>query len=540
MPALWKWGRHEKTREPLLVPLSAKSAAKSVALANLIPGTQVDEDTGEVAGAPHALGALIKAADEALNVERSPLRGGSTWTSKLPEFQFWGHRFIASNLETGVLVNDDMGLGKTVQTIAAMSLADSKAVKVVLCPAFLRPQWRGEIEKWAPVFNSGGSTAIVWPKASVKSKVKMTPGMYDWVIAYYLDYERAIDLVGDRPYYLVVDEIHNIRGYGTKRLESVGALTTFSAGRVGLTGSKLYNDGRGMYPMLNLVQPGAWGWFGSFASRYCSGFQDEWGGWKTGKLSNVDELRYRMEMMSYRRTRAEVAQQLPFDTKYQTLWLDAPPGAAAGLKAAWQGGLAGMSEHLRRVNSVKTPAVIEQVNSDNSAGIPSLTVTWLREHAQELAASITGSMLVMGGADSTKRLDRITEYVKKCQALKQTPCLVATMDSIGEGANLQWAKAVNVAALDYTPDKLRQVIARAARMGQTGEVLVRIFGVRGTIDEHYMRVLKEKLTEQFRLEGKREADKGALFDALGTKAVKDALKEMYERMVKEEKSGAAA
>lgn len=499
-------------------------------LAERVPGAHVDE-AGGVEGSAHALEAVLRlAGQDSVTLDTVPR--ANTWPPFVPGFQRWGADFMRAGAHTGVLNNDDVGLGKTVQTIAACSKLDPRWCKVVLCPAFLRSQWKSEVTRWVPKFQElVPNVHVVWPRSDRRSKAKPPP-LVDWVLAFYLDVDRALEVVGDRPYVLVMDEIHNVRGYKTRRMDAVRTASTFAAARYGLTASLLYNDAARLHPILDLVSPGAWGNYYAFAKRYASATDGQYG-LEVGALSNADELTERLKACSFRRVRQEVREQLPFDTVYQTVWLDPPPNANAGMLMAMKS-LSGLASHLRMVSKAKLPAVLEQVQNDREAGLPSVTFTWLRDQATELAAQTPGSMLVLGGQGPGQRLERIQDYVKKCEALKQTPALFGTFDALGEGANLQWAKVVNLAALDYTPDKVKQAVGRAARMGQTGTVTVRVFGCKRTVDEHYVSVLQRKLQEQFKLDGRPEQDKVDLHDALQPRAIKDALASMYERYLRME------
>ncbi len=536
MPDLWKMKRL-RNGNLALVPLHPRLGEQCMKIAQLIPGAQADID-GTVEGGWTALCACLRAAGQPVKwlgfpgTDAAVLASSMTQADCLPDYQHSGVKRMLRRLEMGVINNDDVGLGKTVQTIATLCQVDRRDRKIILCPAFLKSQWVSELHTWVPRLRGDQpSVAALWPKSDRRSR-QVIPSDAEWIVAFYLDSDKALELAEGYNYWLVTDEIHNIRSMGAKRMENAKQLSTFAAGRIGLTASLLYNDAARLYPILNLVSPGEWGSYWAFATRYASATEGEYG-LVTGKLSNVAELNLRKGVHSFRRTREEVADQLPFDTVYQTLWLDPPPGNKLSLRGATNVNPIGMMDHLRAVAEYKAPLVAEQVKSD---GQPAIVFTWLRSQATEISRLIPGSYLVLGGAGSATRLARIGDYVARCRAKGVDPVVVGTIDALGEGANLQWAKVVNIAALDYTPDRIKQAVGRAARMGQTGTVSVRVYACRYTMDEHCIQILLAKLSEQFKLDGRKEADKSKLNDALTRVSPHDVAAEIYARFMAEEKA----
>jgi SNF2 family DNA or RNA helicase len=515
-----------------LKPASRAVLSECVSFAEQIPGAHVNYETGEVRGMPHALQAVQLLAGDLDRMDRTfeSFTGSAEDAGKLlPEYQRKGAGFMYSRLQRGALCMDDVGLGKTVQTIRALTLGTSQNdVKVVLCPAFLRNQWKSEIEKWTQTFNGTPSSVhVIYPKSDKRSKLP-APARLEWIVAYYLDASRVSDLIGYSSYFLVMDEIHNCRGFKTQRAAALETMAKFASGRIGLTASELYNKPVDLYPLLNFVNPGAWGSFYMFAMRYAGATKGEWGLEipKEFDSAHLPELRERMSTMSFRRVKEDVADQLPFDTKYQTVWLEPPPDVLQSVGLARQG-MTGLMKHLKHVSMFKVEHVVSTVQNEDQ---PCIVFTWLREQAERIAGAMPNSMLVLGGDDSATRLQRIGSYVAQERAARRHPVVVGTMDALGEGANLQFAKVVHIAALDYTPDKIRQAVGRAARMGQTGTVTVRIYACKNTIDEHYVKVLVGKLTEQFKLAGRKEKGKLDLKEALSPDNSLSVLEAMYKRL----------
>jgi superfamily II DNA or RNA helicase len=515
-----------------------------------IPGAFVDHETGEVTGQDHALWAVAKVHGAEGKVPAAPLLDTNEPVHKLlAPFQRDGAKFLADHAEDGALCHDDMGLGKTVQAIRAATMAKwHKHAKLVLCPAFLRPQWEGEIKRWGleftgfevPVLVLEAGGTIRGQKGLRSVDARCPPG--GWVVAYYHDAEAAMDLAvgSDQPYLLIFDEAHNLRGYRTQRTEETGGASTFAAGRIALTGDLLVNNAAKLHPVLNLIQPGAFGPYKKFSARYASGGENEEGYWTVGALRNEDELRERMRFFSFRRTWDDIpAKERPFDTRMQTVWVDVEKGHRA-LRSLLVKGVQLMA-YAQALADAKMEVVLNALRNDTSAGIPSLTFTLTKKHASELVEGLrdkhTNPLLIHSEvADAKKRLPLIESYVKLERVNRRVPLVISTLGSLREGANLQWAKCVNFAALPYAPDEVRQGLARAARMGQEGTVIVRFFVAKGTGDQYFVELMKRKLKEQLALAGNKESAKVSLDAALSftQKDIDEVLARMMERARDEE------
>lgn len=549
--------------DPCLVPARSGDATieRCKQLAAQIPGLRDDGGDAFIVGPVPALAACLELAGQkapssmraqswtgAVHIPEST--AGLTW---MPAYQQQAAAFIAERMATGVMINDDVGLGKTFEAIAGLYLADWRAykgmpsniVKVVLCPASLKRQWASEVEKWYDLHERNNGECqrlceqkihIIYPKGDKRSKLPCPPDV-EWVIAYYMDADTVInDILPGRSYYCIIDEAHNLQGFQTNRTEQVTMLRTFAIGAITLTASELFNRSKGLYQLLNLTSPGLWGSPEDWAIRYANGRRGDFG-LEWGELGNVPELNNQRDYYRFRRVRQDVGDQLPFDTRYQTVWLEPPPGNLRLLGDAARSGMVS-KEYMAKLNDFKLPIVAESIKSDIIAGLPGITFTWTREQAELLGAMIPGSMVAHGQDGRKDRIDEVYKYYNRARQLGHVPQLIATIDSLGVGGNLQMFRCINLASLHYTAELIRQAIGRVARFGQEFDVLVRVFACRYSPDEHMITTDLFKLAEAQKLDGRAEQDKKKLADALSLVGdPKKKLMEIFQKYQQQEAAG---
>lgn len=508
MNQLFRWSGHA------LLPLHAALSLEERRKVRAIPGAQVDEQTGETFGSDHVL-ATVAAV---FGAKGNPPSRGNDKVRKYPalsRYQNFGVHWLNRSKAQGALCHDDVGVGKTPQAIAA--LAGLPIVKLVLCPGFLRPQWSAEIKRWTKIFRGIEEFVhVVKPASLVRKKdPPLLPSAGSWVVAFYRDAQRAVEAINEhhaQGYAMVIDEVHNLRTLGTQQTSEVKDAAIWASARIGLTGDALVNDISRLYPVLDIVQPGAFGSYYDFIRRYAGAIQDDFSHWKPNGESNVDELRRRLEFFSYRRTWDDIpAEERPFDTMMQTVWVPVKGGHKA-LRSLLVKGIETVA-YANALADAKLETISDAMLNDSRAGIPSLTFTFTKKQAAELAHVVHG-LYISGEIDQSRRLKIVADYVAECALRKRTPMVFATFGAIGEGANLQWAKIVNFAAIPFGSDVVRQAFARAARRGNTGTVTARFFVARGTADEHLIQLIQKKAKLQLAVAGKQESAKLDLISAL--------------------------
>lgn len=514
----------------MLTPASGALDLMQRRMVREIPGAIVDDETGETQGANHLLhtvASVFGAVGKPPN--RRPLK--TNHRPQLSKYQLYGVARLEREMEAGAVCHDDVGLGKTPTTIAA--LAGLPLVKLVLCPSYLRPQWRSEIRKWTKVFRGIEEFVhLVKPPSEVRKKdPPLIPASGHWVVAYYAEAQRAIDAIHAhhaQGYVMVVDEAHNLRTLGSHRTQEVKDAAIWASGRIALTGDLLVNNYPKLYPILDIVQPGAFGSYTDFIRRYAGATHNDYA-WVAGKHPTHEaELKERLGYFMFRRTWDDIPPaERPFETAMQTIWVPIGKGHRA-LRSLMAKGIETMT-YAKAIAEAKGPAIIEALRNDQAAGIPSLTFTLTRKQASELAHAVKG-FYVDGDTEGEKRLAKVAAYVRECELKGRTPMVFSTFQALGEGANLQWAKVVNMASIPFGSDVLRQAFARAARRGNVGTITARFFVARGTADEQLVALIRQKLKMQLALAGKNESAKVDMLGALefSAKEVNDVLQRMLD------------
>ena len=156
---------------------------------------------------------------------------------KLYEHQAKGKDFILRRKY--VLIGDEPGLGKTLQAMAA--IVETNGLAVIVCPAFLRLNWKREILKFTNL-----SCQIVNAKTSYLKIPQVIISSYENVK------NIPLDLM---PNFLVLDESHYIKNMKAARTKAVIKMITECRPEyfVALSGTPILNNVTEFYSVLKLL-----------------------------------------------------------------------------------------------------------------------------------------------------------------------------------------------------------------------------------------------------------------------------------------------
>lgn len=433
------------------------------------------------------------------------------------DYQRQGISWLVAHLgkEHGALLADDMGLGKTMQTVLTWESLGNPFMAVV-CPASVRRGWVRELKKWADV------DAVLVEKGSDWAKFD---GIKPIVTSYQLIQQAPEDAFFDM---LVIDEIQNCRGRGTKQSRYLLDASKAATYRLGLTGTPMWSRPNDLWMVLHILFPRyRFGTADEFDLAYCNAFWNRWGGKVNKGSSNEDELKLRLSHVMLRRTKQDVKTELPPVTR-MVRYVEPTKKATEMLRMAMVGSRT-MHDALVETLESKLDTVVEAVVD---SGSNCLVFTWMKEHAHRLKTMIdkatkTETLLITG--DMTHKQRDLTIQVAK----KTKHNIVATLDSCGVGVDGLQHVTSNVIyhALDFVPIKVSQSLARVDRIGQTSPVTATFVVMKNSADDLVMSTVIEKLDQWLKVMGKDDntAIRDTLLDDKAlAKAEAAALKALYE------------
>ena len=400
---------------------------------------------------------------------------------ELREYQHDGAEWIRwMLLHNGgaALLADEMGIGKSAQAIVALDAADPDGRTLVIAPAIVRQHWRKQLQRWG----SPWAVADRWEIESYESfqkRLRQEPATLDGI--------RNV----------VIDEIHYLSNPSSQRSKAVaGWLWSMTdrclpVRRLGLTGTPITSRPADLWHVLHVLWPGRFGpmpkrpgvnW--TYAKRYCNGHYEEIPNlpdkppvWVFDGVSNALELRGRLADCMLRRTKLEVATELPSRTR--TIHeVQLPAKARKDLAKAqsainWKGQARyGVQSLLSNVEAYKIDAAVGLAKEIVTGGGRVLLVTTRVPSARELASQL-----------GCAQVDGETAPDKRQAIIENETCAVASIGSVPVGIDLIGFDNVIFVGLDWVPSVLLQAEARVHRLGQTKAVTMwYLIGI-GTVDE---------------------------------------------------------
>ncbi len=229
----------------------------------------------------------------------------STLKADLRDYQLEGYKWMKrlTDWGGGACLADDMGLGKTVQAIAYLLSEAKKGAALVVAPASVLPNWRNELERFAPTLN-----VKILNSSTDRAGDVSTAGPGDVVVTTYGLLVSEENMLVDKKWHTVcLDEAHAIKNRDTKM--SKVAMQLDAKNRIAMTGTPIQNHLGELWNLFQFLNPGLLGTHEQFHKKFIVPIENE---------DNHGMQRHLKKIIApfmLRRTKSEVVDELPDKTE---------------------------------------------------------------------------------------------------------------------------------------------------------------------------------------------------------------------------------
>jgi superfamily II DNA or RNA helicase len=443
----------------------------------------------------------------------------TTLTGQLRPYQIDGFYWLAFlwQHKLGGILADDMGLGKTLQSLALISHARQQEPDgppfLVVSPTSVISNWAAEAARFTPQLSVVVISDTVARRG--RSLQEITAGA-DVVVTTYTLLRIDFASYSARPWAgLILDEAQYVKNHKSKIYQCARRMT--APVKLAITGTPMENNLMELWSLLSITAPGLFPNPDRFGEYYARPIE------KMGKTELLGQLRRRVKPLMMRRTKEQVAADLPAKQE-QVLEVELHPRH----RKLYQ-------MHLQRERQ-KVLGLIGDLDANRFTILRSLTLLrQLSLHAglvdpehDDLPCSKIEALLdlldeVIGGghralvfSQFTRFLERVRQRldeagIRYCYLDGRTrdrqlvlqrfktgefPVFMISLKAGGFGLNLTEADYCFLLDPWWNPATEAQAVDRTHRIGQTRNVVVYRLISGGTIEEKVM-ALKARKAELF-------------------------------------------
>ena len=429
----------------------------------------------------------------------------NTLQATLRGYQLEGFRWMVrlSGWGAGACLADDMGLGKTVQTIAFLLYRAAEGASLVVAPASVVPNWKNELQRFAPTLNVHVLNGADDRKALIDGA-----GEYDVILSTYgLLVNAEEPLAGKQWNVVCLDEAHTIKNRDTKT--SKVAMQLQASARLILTGTPIQNHLSELWNLFRFITPGLLGSYEQFRLKFIVPIEE-------GDKEKQRQLKRIVQPFMLRRTKSEVVEELP-----EKMEITLPVELSEEEMAVYEVIRRRAKAMLEESSAVSMSTLAEITRLRQAACSIALTDSrWRGETTKiqmllDLIAEIKeGNNRVLVFSQFTsflelvrKRLDEQGEpyfYLDGSVTMKQReelvrkfqqgecPIFLISLKAGGLGLNLTGANYVIHLDPWWNPAIEQQATDRAYRIGQQNRVTVYHLIAQHTIEEKILRLHRTK------------------------------------------------
>lgn len=270
---------------------------------------------------------------------------------------------------------------------------------------------------------------------------------------------------GSRIGTLVLDEAHVLTNRNSHRSRAAVLLASCAERVIAATGTPIWNMPTGLWHVLSLVAPGAFGGYHEFCRRYAAPTATAYGTRYTG-ISNGDELSQRLSEIMIRRRWADVQQDLPPITRNVLIAdLTLPQRRKLDLlaeslrKSVRTNTAAELARYRQALSRIKLGVTLAEAEGCMNQGEPVVLWCWHRKTADQLADALVGNgykAFLLHGDVPVQRREVLLDQWRACAKA----ALVVTMSVAQVGIDLSHARRAIFAEIDYTPAMISQAEMR--------------------------------------------------------------------------------
>lgn len=432
----------------------------------------------------------------------------------------------------GAVLADDMGLGKTFQLLAFMAwlVERNPAVEpmLVVAPVSLLENWREEVEKFLlpeslPILTAYGDSLspLRVPRDAVESRLRTEDGLVRFLRPKWVGnakvvlttYETLRDLefsfAAERWSVMVCDE--------AQRIKNPAAMVTRASKKqnvgfkIACTGTPVENTLADLWCLFDFVQPGLLGALNDFGQRYRKPIEAK----SEEEKARVEELRVRISPQILRRTKTEVAKdlpqkiiveacrKLPLSNAQRNLYAkaidDFKRRSDPNLRSPFKNHL-GLLQYLRlictdprrhgltvfkpeplsqyRSKAPKLDWLLSQLLHIQSKGEKAIVfcefrnIQRLLQHYIEEVFHLRPDIINGDTSASASHVDSRQKRIRKFQQEPGFGVIILSPVAVGFGVNIQGANHVVHYTRTWNPAKEDQATDRAYRIGQKKDVYV--------------------------------------------------------------------
>lgn len=421
-----------------------------------------------------------------------------------------------------VVVADAPGVGKTIEAIACVN-DDPNARKIlVICPGYLKGNWRDELLKW-DIKNL--TVGVTKGQKGELPETDIVVINYD-ILKGYREKLRSINWD-----FIIVDEVHKLKNKkadrtrevfgGIKRDSSTKRITDrvvpiHATRRLFLTGTWSPNGKpKELWSVIQQLDPTGLGsdWF-YFAKRYCGLQEIKDGntriGWWWDGAERLNELQSILrDRFMIRRLKEEVLTQLP-PKRRSIIPVESNAKLAKQLREELESfeqyaknredaylenpSFSEFSSRLKENGLTMIEPTVEVVQSALEETDKIVVMCYHNEVADQIAKQFPGCILINGWVAADKRHDLVVKY----QTEPKIPVLVGTMGSVGEGETMHASDLMIFPERSWVPGQVTQAEDRIHRRGQTRNARYKHLVREGSVAERQVHALvkKQESTDQ--------------------------------------------